>query len=234
MSEITIAIDGFSSCGKSTLAKELANQLNYIYVDSGAMYRAVTLHLMNTGLLKDGHFIESQVIDELNEITIQFEYNPEQKKSETMLNGSNVEKHIRTLAISKQVSAISAIAEVRSKLVRIQKEMGKKGGVVMDGRDIGTVVFPDAEVKLFMIADKDVRSERRFLELQKKGETLSLEDVKKSITRRDYLDMNREISPLKKADDAIEIDNSEMTQEQQLKIALEIIKEKQEAVQLAN
>lgn len=234
MSEITIAIDGFSSCGKSTLAKELANQLNYIYVDSGAMYRAVTLHLMNTGLLKDGHFIESQVIDELNEITIQFEYNPEQKKSETMLNGSNVEKHIRTLAISKQVSAISAIAEVRSKLVRIQKEMGKKGGVVMDGRDIGTVVFPDAEVKLFMIADKDVRSERRFLELQKKGETLSIEDVKKSITRRDYLDMNREISPLKKADDAIEIDNSEMTQEQQLKIALEIIKEKQEAVQLAN
>jgi len=234
VSDITIAIDGFSSCGKSTLAKELANHLNYIYVDSGAMYRAVTLHLINTGLLKDGHFIESQVIDELNEISIQFEYNPDQKKSETLLNGVNVEKEIRTLGISKQVSAISAISEVRSKLVKIQQEMGKKGGVVMDGRDIGTVVFPDAEVKLFMVADNDIRAERRYLELQNKGETLSLDDVKKSIARRDYLDMNREISPLKKAHDAIEIDNSEMTEEQQLSLALEIIKEKQEAAQLAN
>ena len=234
MSEITIAIDGFSSCGKSTLAKELANQLNYIYVDSGAMYRAVTLHLMNTGILKDGHFIKEQVLKELNDIEIRFVYNRDQKKSETYLNGENIEKEIRTLAISKQVSAISAIGEVRTKLVKIQQDLGQMGGVIMDGRDIGTVVFPHAEVKLFMTAENDIRAERRYLELSNKGEVLSLEEVRKSIARRDYLDMNREISPLSKADDAIEIDNSELSETDQLELAIKIINEKKLALQTTN
>lgn len=234
MAEITIAIDGFSSCGKSTLAKELANQLNYIYVDSGAMYRAVTLHLINTGILKDGHFIQEQVLSELKDIEIRFVYNRDQKKSETYLNGENVEKDIRTLAISKQVSAISAIGEVRTKLVKIQQDLGRMGGVIMDGRDIGTVVFPNAEVKLFMTAENDIRAQRRYLELSNKGESLSLDDVKRSIARRDHLDMNREISPLSKADDAIEIDNSELTEEEQLELALKIINEKKLALQTAN
>jgi CMP/dCMP kinase len=231
---MTIAIDGFSSCGKSTLAKELANTLNYIYVDSGAMYRAVTLHLMNTGILKDGHFIQEQVIQELKDIEIQFVYNSEQKKSETYLNGVNIEKEIRTLAISKQVSAISAIGEVREKLVSIQQSFGLRGGVIMDGRDIGTVVFPKAEVKLFMVAENDIRAERRYLELKEKGENLNLEEVKKSISRRDYLDMNRDISPLRKAADAIEIDNSELSEQDQLDLALQIIQDKKKALEVAN
>lgn len=233
MSKITIAIDGFSSCGKSTLAKALATRLNYVYVDSGAMYRAVTLYLLNTGLLKDGHFIEKQVIDELENIDIRFEYNGDKGKSETYLNNTNVEKDIRTLAISKEVSAISAIKEVREKLVSIQQQMGAAGGVVMDGRDIGTVVFPKAEVKLFMVASNDIRAERRYNELKAKGESLSLDDVKKSISRRDHLDMNREISPLRKAEDAIEIDNSELDQEEQLQLALQIIDEKVRALETA-
>ena len=226
MSKITIAIDGYSSCGKSTLAKALATHLNYVYVDSGAMYRAVTLHLMNKGILKDGHFIKQQVIDELKEIEIGFQFNSEQGKSETLLNGENVEKDIRTLAISRQVSPISAIGEVREKLVSIQQQMGSKGGVVMDGRDIGTVVFPNADVKLFMLASKDIRAQRRYLELKGKGENLSFDDVKESIARRDHIDMNREISPLQKAEDAIEIDNSDLDEKQQFNIALKIIDEK--------
>ena len=234
MSNITIAIDGFSSCGKSTLAKELAKELNYIYVDSGAMYRAVTLHLMNTGLLKDGHFIENQVIAELKDVDIRFESNPDQKKSETYLNNVNVEKDIRTMEISKQVSAISAIGQVREKLVKIQQDLGVKGGVVMDGRDIGTVVFPNAELKLFMVADNDIRAERRYKELKAKGESVNLEDVKKSIARRDYLDMNRDISPLKKADDAIEIDNSYLSEEEQMELALALIQNKIKSLETAN
>lgn len=230
MAKITIAIDGYSSCGKSTLAKALANHLNYIYVDSGAMYRAVTLHLMNTGLLKDGHFIRKQVINELNRIHIKFQYNIEQQKSETFLNGENVEKDIRTMEISRQVSAISAIPEVRSKLVGIQQTMGSEGGVVMDGRDIGTVVFPNADVKLFMTASNDIRAERRYLEMKEKGQDLTLDEVKKSIARRDHLDMNREISPLKKADDAIELDNSDLDEEQQFELALKIINDKVKAL----
>ena len=231
MSKITIAIDGFSSCGKSTLAKALATHLNYVYVDSGAMYRAVTLHMMNTGILKDGHFIKKQVVDELENIQIRFKYNSDQGKSETYLNEENVEKSIRTLEISRQVSAISAIREVRTKLVTIQQEMGSKGGVVMDGRDIGTVVFPHADVKLFMTASNDIRAERRYLELKEKGENISLDDVKKSIKRRDNFDMNREISPLKKAEDAIEIDNSELDEKQQFNLALKIINERVKSLQ---
>jgi cytidylate kinase len=233
VSKITIAIDGYSSCGKSTLAKALANELNYVYVDSGAMYRAVTLHLMNTGLLKDGHFIRKQVISELENINIRFEFNKEDQKSETYLNGENIEKQIRTLEISRQVSAISAIPAVRTKLVSIQQSFGAEGGVVMDGRDIGTVVFPNAEVKLFMVASNDIRAERRFLELKKKGQQLNLEEVKKSIARRDHLDMNREISPLMKADDAIEIDNSELDQNEQFNLALSIIDKKVKTLETA-
>jgi CMP/dCMP kinase len=234
VSSITVAIDGYSSCGKSTLAKALATHLNYVYVDSGAMYRSVTLHLMNTGILKDGHFIQKQVVDELTKINIRFQYSADQKKSETFLNGKNIEKEIRTLLISRQVSAISAIGEVRTKLVSIQKELGAEGGVVMDGRDIGTVVFPDAEVKLFMVADKDIRAQRRFLELKEKGENLTLEEVKKSIERRDYLDMNREISPLQKAADAIEIDNSDLDEKQQFNLAIKIINDRVKALEMAN
>jgi cytidylate kinase len=234
VSDITIAIDGYSSCGKSTLAKALAQHLNYIYVDSGAMYRAVTLHLMNTGLLKDGHFIRKQVVNELNSIHIKFQYNASEQKSETFLNGVNVEKDIRTMEISKQVSAISAISEVRSKLVGIQQTMGAEGGVVMDGRDIGTVVFPNAEVKLFMTASNDIRAERRYKEMKAKGQDLTLEEVKKSIARRDHYDMNREISPLMKAEDAIELDNSELDQTEQFNLALQIINEKIEALETSH
>jgi CMP/dCMP kinase len=227
----TIAIDGYSSCGKSTLAKEIANALNYVYVDSGAMYRAFTLHLLNKGILKDGAYIESQVLDELANTTISFKFNTDTQKSETYLNGVNVEKDIRSSRISAQVSPISAIAGVRKKLVSIQQEMGREGKVVMDGRDIGTAVFPQAEVKLFMTASNDVRAARRLLELNAKGENVSLDDVKKSLAKRDYIDMNREISPLQKAADAIEIDNSELDRHEQLELALSIIQQKIEALQ---
>ena len=227
----TIAIDGYSSCGKSTLAKEIANALNYVYVDSGAMYRAFTLHLINKGVLKDGAYIESAVLEELNRTEIRFMFNTATQKSETYLNGTNVEKEIRSSIISAQVSPISAIADVRKKLVCIQQEMGREGKVVMDGRDIGTVVFPNAEVKLFMTASNDVRAARRLIELSEKGENISLDEVKRSLAKRDYIDMHREISPLRKADDAIEIDNSEMSREEQLQLALSIITQKIEALQ---
>ena len=222
----TIAIDGYSSCGKSTLAKEIANVLNYVYVDSGAMYRAFTLHLLNKGILKDNAYIKSQIVEELKNTQISFKFNVESQKSETYLNGENVEKDIRSSQISAHVSPISAIAEVRAKLVAIQQEFGKEGKVVMDGRDIGTVVFPNAEVKLFMTASNDVRAQRRIIELKEKGENVTLDEVKKSLAKRDYLDMNREISPLQKATDAIEIDNSDLTREEQLELALAIIHDK--------
>ena len=231
MKSITIAIDGYSSCGKSTLAKEIANALNYIYVDSGAMYRAFTLHLMNIGTLKDGAYILSQVIEELDKTEIRFQYNQESHKSETYLNGKNIEKEIRTSAISQQVSPISAIGEVRTKLVSIQQEMGREGRVVMDGRDIGTVVFPNAQVKLFMTASNDVRAQRRLIELTEKGENISLDEVKKNLAQRDYIDMHREISPLQKAYDAVEIDNSDLSREEQLELALSIIQQKMETLQ---
>ncbi|MBI3133222.1 MAG: (d)CMP kinase [Bacteroidetes bacterium] len=230
----TIAIDGYSSCGKSTLAKDIANALNYVYVDSGAMYRAFTLHLINKGLLKDGAYLKSQVIEELNSAEISFRFNTETQKSETYLNGINVEKDIRSSAISRQVSPISAIGEVRTKMVAIQQQMGLEGRVVMDGRDIGTVVFPNAEVKLFMTASNDIRAQRRIIELHDKGEQITLDDVKKSLAQRDYQDMHREISPLQKAVDAIEIDNSELTRDEQLKLALSIIHQRIETLQFTS
>ena len=231
MKFLTIAIDGYSSCGKSTLAKEIANELNYVYVDSGAMYRAFTLHLMNRGILKDGAYITSQVIDELENTQIRFAFNTETQKSETYLNGVNVEKDIRSSLISKQVSPISAIKEVREKMVAIQQQMGMEGRVVMDGRDIGTVVFPKAEVKLFMTASNDIRAQRRLIELLEKGENVSLDDVKKSLAQRDHIDMTREIAPLRKAEDAIEIDNSELNRAEQLELALTIIQDKIQSLQ---
>jgi len=224
--KVTIAIDGYSSCGKSTLAKEIAKNLNYRYVDSGAMYRAVTLYLINKGILKDGSYLKKAVLDALPEIDIDFVFNKEKGISETFLNSENVEKDIRTMFISKQVSPISAIQEVRIKLVDLQQQMGKKGAVVMDGRDIGTVVFPNAEVKLFMTADPDVRTERRLLELKGNGQKSTFDEVKDNLTKRDYMDMNRDVSPLRQAEDATVIDNSEITREEQLEVALNIIKEK--------
>jgi cytidylate kinase len=223
---LTIAIDGYSSCGKSTLAKDIAHELNYVYVDSGAMYRAVTLHMMNKGLLKDGAFIEQQVVQELDQIEISFKADSPGKNAHTNLNGKDVEKEIRSTIISKNVSGISAVGAVREKLVELQQEMGQKGGVVMDGRDIGTVVFPKAEVKLFMTASIRIRAERRHQELIAKGENVSLEQVSKDLQRRDHLDMNRAISPLKKAEDAITVDNSHLSRTEQLEKALELIQDK--------
>lgn len=228
---IKIAIDGLSSCGKSTLAKALARQLNYTYVDSGAMYRAVTLHLMNTGVLNDGQFTDAHVVASLHCIDIQFQYNAHQRRYETLLNRVNVEREIRTLDVSKQVSAISTVREVREKLVAIQQKMGSNGGVVMDGRDIGTVVFPDAEVKLFIVANAEVRAERRYLELKDKGQQIPLKAVMENIRQRDEKDVNRSISPLKKADDALEIDNSELTEEEQLQLTLRIVRDKMETLE---
>ena len=230
MREFTIAIDGYSSCGKSTLAKEIALNLDFIYVDSGAMYRAVTLHMLNKGILKDGAFITKQVINELANVNIRFVFDAKNKKSETYLNGDNIEKEIRRPLISRHVSMISAVKEVREKLVEIQQNMGESGGVVMDGRDIGTVVFKNAEVKFFMTASNQIRAERRYKELKDKGEKISLEQVAKGLQKRDHYDMNRETSPLRKADDAIEIDNTDLSRESQLDLALKIIQEKKEAL----
>ncbi len=226
MRKVTIAIDGYSSCGKSTLAKEIAKNLNYRYVDSGAMYRAVTLYLINKGILKDGSYLKQAVLDALPLINIDFIFNKEKGISETLLNSINVEKDIRTMFVSKQVSPISTIEQVRTKLVDLQQQMGKEGAVVMDGRDIGTVVFPNAEIKLFMTADPDVRTERRLLELEGNGQKSSFDEVKDNLTKRDYIDMNRDVSPLKQAEDAIVIDNSEITRTEQLEIALNIINQK--------
>jgi len=224
--QATIAIDGYSSCGKSTLAKEIAKKLNYRYVDSGAMYRAVTYYLIKNGILKDGHYLKESVLKSLPKILIDFSFNREKGISETILNGINVEKQIRSLEISKQVSPISTIKEVREKLVSLQQKMGKKGGVVMDGRDIGTVVFPNAEIKLFMTASTDIRAERRYKELIEKGQKVNLDEVRHSIQKRDYIDTTREISPLMQANDAVVIDNTELSKEEQLELALNIINEK--------
>ncbi len=226
MRKLTIAIDGYSSCGKSTLAKEIAKQLNYVYVDSGAMYRAVTLHMMNCGILKDGAFILDQVIYELENIEISFKFDPVAERSETFLNGKNVEKEIRNTLISKNVSGISAVKSVREKLVQIQQNLGAEGGVVMDGRDIGTVVFPFAELKLFMTASNQVRAERRYKELKAKGENISIEQVATDLQKRDHFDMNREESPLRQAEDAILIDNTDLNKTNQLVYVMQIIQDK--------
>lgn len=223
MSRITIAIDGFSSCGKSTLAKSLAVKLGYSYVDTGAMYRAVAYYALRNGLVNNGVIDIEGIRKALNDIHISFQFNPVTKTSETYLNGENVEKMIRGMEVSKVVSAISSIHEVREKLVALQRVMGKGKGVVMDGRDIGTNVFPHAELKLFMTADMDVRIQRRMDELHAKGEHVTLDELAKNIEMRDFEDTHRKENPLIKAKDAILLDNSDLNKEQQLEYVLKLI-----------
>ncbi|MHA3788800.1 (d)CMP kinase [Flavobacterium hauense] len=222
--KITIAIDGFSSTGKSTLAKQLARQLGYVYVDSGAMYRAVTLYAMRNGFITEGAFDRQGLIDSLDDITLRFTYNPELELAEMYLNGENVEKEIRMLDVSKLVSYVAEVHEVRVKLVEQQKHMGDHKGVVMDGRDIGTVVFPNAELKIFMNSAAEVRAQRRFKELTGLGQVVTYEDVFKNVVERDHVDTHRKDSPLVKADDAIEMDNSNITKQEQLERVLVLAK----------
>lgn len=226
MDKITIAIDGYSSTGKSTVAKLLAKTLGYIYVDSGAMYRAVTLYAMQNHLIDENTFNKEQLIAQLKDIDIAFKFNEKLGFAEVYLNGQNVEKEIRTLEVSQFVSQVSTLSEVRKQLVKQQQEFGKNKGVVMDGRDIGTVVFPDAELKLFLTASAQIRAQRRYNELIKKRENISFEAVLENVKSRDRIDSTREDSPLVKADDAIEIDNSDMTVEQQFNKVLSITKDK--------
>ncbi|NDV15859.1 (d)CMP kinase [Muricauda sp. TY007] len=216
MGKITIAIDGYSSTGKSTIAKRLASALNYIYVDTGAMYRAVTLFALQEGIINaEGELDEATLIEKLSEIHLKFVPNAATGRSEMFLNGENVEREIRTMRVSGFVSKVAAIKEVREKLVKIQQEMGKDKGIVMDGRDIGTVVFPDAELKLFMTASPETRAARRYKELLEKGEEVTYAAVLKNVEERDLIDSTRTISPLTKAKDAIEFDNSDMGLEEQ-------------------
>lgn len=221
--KIIIAIDGYSSCGKSTFAKAIAARLGYIFIDTGAMYRAVTLYALEHGAIRSGIVDEDEVVRLLKEIQITFRFNPERGASDIYVNGDRVEGKIRTIEVSNCVSAVSAIAEVREMLVKMQQEMGHRKGVVMDGRDIGTVVFPDAELKIFMTADPKVRAQRRYDELTAKGDHVSLEEIEQNVRDRDYQDMHRAISPLRKADDAIELDNSHMTVEEQMSWVMERI-----------
>jgi cytidylate kinase len=217
MKKIVIAIDGFSSTGKSTIAKQLAKTLNYIYVDTGAMYRAVTYFALENNLIGDGFFKEDELVNRLGEITITFKFNEAVGFAEVFLNGKNIESDIRTLKVSKYVSPVATLSAVRRKLVEQQQLMGKDKGIVMDGRDIATVVFPDAELKIFMTASAETRAKRRYKELLDRGHNLSYEDVLENVTTRDHIDSTREDSPLVKADNAIEIDNSDMTIDEQLK-----------------
>ncbi|OWW23831.1 cytidylate kinase [Zobellia sp. OII3] len=222
MSKITIAIDGFSSTGKSTLAKQLAKALGYVYVDTGAMYRAVTLFAMRNGFIGGESEKLEDLVQLLPKIKLRFEPNETLGFSEMYLNGENIEKQIRTLEVSNYVSRVAEIEQVRYKLVEMQKEMGKEKGVVMDGRDIGTVVFPDAELKVFMTASPQARATRRYKELLDRGEKVSYEEVLENVQKRDYIDSNREFSPLRKADDAIEFDNSDMGLKEQFERLLSI------------
>ena len=221
---IIIAIDGYSSTGKSTVAKQLAKRLNYIYVDTGAMYRAVTLYAMEKGYISASQFDKEALINDLDSIVVSFEINTATGLGEVLLNGANVENEIRGLDVASHVSQIAAIPEVRRKLVDLQQKMGKDKGIVMDGRDIGTVVFPDAELKLFMTATAKDRAERRYKELLESGEKVSYEDVLKNVVDRYHLDSTRKDSPLKKADDAITIDNSNLTLEDQFDQILNLAK----------
>lgn len=212
MKKITIAIDGYSSCGKSTMAKDLAREIGYVYVDTGAMYRSVTLYALRHNLFNaDGSVREDELRQEMGNIHITFKLNPETGRPDTYLNGELVENDIRSLEVSNHVSPIATIAFVRHALVAQQQQMGKEKGIVMDGRDIGTTVFPDAELKVFVTASAQVRAQRRFDELQAKGMPADFSDILKNVQERDYIDTHRETSPLKKADDALELDNSHLT-----------------------
>jgi cytidylate kinase len=225
MKRITIAIDGYSSCGKSTIAKALAVRMGYSYVDSGAMYRTVTYYCLRQGIIKDGAFSDSEVVRILDEIHLTFQFNTSSRISETFLNGENVEKQIRSMEVSAHVSPISKIREVRQRMVALQRSMGRNKGVVMDGRDIGTNVFPDAELKLFMTADVDVRVQRRVDELHAKGQHVSIDEVKHNLLSRDYEDTHRKENPLLQAPDAVVLDNSELSRDEQLDFVMKLIEE---------
>jgi len=214
--KIIIAVDGFSSCGKSTFAKAIAARLGYIFIDTGAMYRAVTLYAQQHGAIRSGMIDEEAVCRLLPEIQIAFRFNPERGASDIYVNGDRVEGLIRSIEVSNSVSGVSAIPQVRRKLVAMQQELGRRKGVVMDGRDIGTTVFPEAELKIFMKADPEVRARRRYDELRAKGDRVSLEEIERNVRERDAADMSRAVSPLRQAEDALVLDNSHMTVDEQM------------------
>lgn len=224
--KLIIAIDGYSSCGKSTFARAIARELNYIYIDSGAMYRAVTLYCLRKGYTGRGDLNLKAIIADLRDIHIGFVYNPDILEYETYLNSENVEREIRGFEVSTYVSGISQIQEVRTRMVELQRQIGVFRGIVMDGRDIGTVVFPDADLKIFMTASVDIRAKRRFDELKGKNIEVEFEEIKRNIIARDIADENRDISPLRRAEDAKVLDNSRMTVEQQLEWVRKIIDDK--------
>ena len=223
---LIIAIDGYSSCGKSTFAKSIAKVLNYIYIDSGAMYRAVTLYCLRMNFTGPWGLNIDGIITGLKDISIDFVYNSDKQEYETFLNSENVEKEIRSMEVTGYVSRVSQIQEVRTRMVELQREIGAIKGIVMDGRDIGTVVFPDADIKIFMTASVDIRAKRRFDELKEKGISVEFEEIKRSIITRDIADENRDISPLRRADDAIILDNSRMTVREQMSWIEQIIEKK--------
>ena len=229
--KLIITIDGWSSCGKSTLAKKHKKKLDYLYIDSGAMYRAITLYFLRNNIDTSD---EREIKEALKNITLEFRTNEYSNQSEIYLNGENVEYIIRDLIIAEKVSEIAALKDVRSFAVDAQQKIGKHKGIVMDGRDIGTTVFPNAEVKIFMIADEAVRVERRFTEMFDKNPNITLDEIKANIEMRDYIDSHREISPLRKADDAVELDNTNLTQKEQLDFALKLLKKNTKTVELEN
>jgi len=220
---ITIAIDGYSSTGKSTIAKQIAKDLGYVFVDSGAMYRAVTLFALERGFISEEKVDSEALISQLPNIQLAFKFNDDLGFAEMYLNNENVEKKIRSMEVSSFVSQVATIPEIRQQLVKQQQKMGEDKGVVMDGRDIGTVVFPDAELKIFMIASAETKAQRRFKELIDKGEKVEYEDVLNNVKERDYIDSHREDSPLIKADDAIEIDNSHLTLKEQFEVVMQLV-----------
>ncbi|PIA81958.1 cytidylate kinase [Gaetbulibacter sp. 4G1] len=224
MSKITIAIDGFSSTGKSTVAKQIAKELGYVYVDSGAMYRAITFYAMQNGFIDNNHFNIDGLVSKLQNVRVSFKFNEALGFAEVYLGNVNIEKEIRTLEVSSFVSKVATVSEVRELLVQQQQKLGKNTGVVMDGRDIGTVVFPNAELKIFMKASAETRAKRRYDELIERGDKVVYEDVLRNVQERDYMDSNRKDSPLIKADDAIEIDNSNLTLQEQFEKVLQLVK----------
>jgi cytidylate kinase len=226
MKPIIIAIDGHSSTGKSTVAKQLAKALEYKYVDTGAMYRAVTLYSMRQNWIEEGSADIAHIINGLSSIDINFEYNPEEGTNDVILNGENVEREIRAMKVSEHVSSIAKIDEVRKKLVQLQKELGDQKGIVMDGRDIGSVVFPEAELKIFMTASAGIRAKRRYSELKDKGEDISFEEVLENVEHRDEIDSNRKNSPLIQSEDAVKIDNSNLSQQEQFDKIIVLAKQK--------
>ena len=225
--KIIVTIDGYSSCGKSTLAKQLAKKLGYVYVDSGAMYRAITLYFLRNNV---DFTNEKQIRKELKNITLEFVVNGQTRQSEIYLNGENVEYIIRDLVIAEKVSEVAALKDVRTFAVAAQQQMGINKGIIMDGRDIGTTVFPNAEVKIFMVADEAVRVERRFTEMFDKNPNVTIDEIKSNIAMRDYIDSNRAVSPLRKAVDAVELDNTYLTEKQQLDFALKLVRKEHAGV----